>query len=285
MTIRTGRVRAAMGLASAAAALTMAPARAHAAPCESGRGGLMRDFGFAPLARVARPSTPGGASELRLATPAVIRQVRADGPAAGRVREGDALVAIDGLPVATPEAAQRYLRVAPGEVVRLVVGREGQVHEIALTTGAVCVPIPPAPPQAPHVPHAPDAPDAPHASGVDATPIPPLPPAGELLAPGLFGLAIRCDDCGDVEADGRVAFRFGRPPTVVGVTPHSPAARAGVRAGDRLTHVDGVALTDAQGWPRLAALAPGRAARLTFARGGAGDARTFERVLRASDAR
>ncbi len=272
MTIRTGRALAAMAITSAAATLAILPTRAHGAPCDGGRGGLMRDFGFAPLARLVRPSAQG-ASEIVLASPAVIRTVRADGPAAGRVQEGDALVAIDGHSIGTPEAARRYLRVAPGEAARLVVARVGATREVPVATGAGCVPIPPAPPSAPSAPGA----DAP---GVDGPPVPPLPPAGELLAPTLFGFAIRCEQCGDVEADGRVAFRFGRPPAVAGVTPDSPAARAGVRAGDRLTHVDGVALTDAQGWPQLASVAPGRAVRLTFARGGT-DARTFEVVLRA----
>jgi membrane-associated protease RseP (regulator of RpoE activity) len=283
MTIRPGRALAtALAAASAATALALAPAPAHAAPpCDGGRGGLMRDFGFAPIPRVVRPGADGQ-PEIRLAGPFAIRDVRADGPAAGRVREGDALVAIDGLPIATPEAARRYLRVAPGESVRLVVARDGRPHAVTLTTGAACVPIPPAPP-APSATPAPDAPGV-AAPGVAAPADPPLPPAAELLAPGLFGFAIRCDACGDVAQDGRVAFRFGRPPAVVAVTPDSPAARAGVRTGDRLTHVDGVALTGAQGWPRLAAVAPGRTVRLTFARGAA-DGPPFEVALRAADGR
>jgi membrane-associated protease RseP (regulator of RpoE activity) len=67
-------------------------------------------------------------------------------------------------------------------------------------------------------------------------------------------------------ATGRVELAH-EPPVVVRVEPGSPAERAGIRPGDRLTHVAGVAITGAEGWPRFQAIRPGHGVTLGFARG------------------
>lgn len=81
-----------------------------------------------------------------------------------------------------------------------------------------------------------------------------------------LGLTIDCNDCGDDEATG--GFRFRRPPVVVGVAPGSPAAQAGIRPGDLITHVDGVAITDARAWAHLTALRPEHQVRFQMQRSG-----------------
>ena len=127
--------------------------------------------------------------------------------------------------------------------------------------------LPPPPPQAPRPPRVPHAP---------AAPLPPLPPPPpEILPAGWFGFGISCDECGVRRNNDDVSMYFGEPPVVENVEPGSPAQRAGLRRGDRLTHVDGLSLTTRQGARRFAAIRPGQAVTWTYRRGsGAYTART-----------
>lgn len=71
-------------------------------------------------------------------------------------------------------------------------------------------------------------------------------------------------------ADGEwdVEWFFTSPPEITAVEPGSPAAGAGLRRGDLLTHIDGSALTTEDGGRRLAAVEPGDTVRWTFDREG-----------------
>ena len=86
---------------------------------------------------------------------------------------------------------------------------------------------------------------------------------------GWFGFGIQCRNCGVHSERGRSAvFQFRETPTVVSVEPGTPAAGAGMRRGDRLTHVDGVSLTTAEGWRRFGAIQPGQRVSWTYTRDG-----------------
>jgi membrane-associated protease RseP (regulator of RpoE activity) len=85
---------------------------------------------------------------------------------------------------------------------------------------------------------------------------------------GWFGFGIQCRDCGVSDVGGRSVYRFLQAPTVVSVEPGTPAAGAGMRRGDRLTHVDGVSITTAEGWRRFAAIQPGHRVSWTYTRDG-----------------
>lgn len=256
----------AAALAVAVLGTAPAPAQAQGEICAIGRGGLMTDLGFDRPARSMRPGGPHGHGELVFESEPRITGVRDEGPAAGRLREGDVLVAVDGEPITTRAGARRYAAIDPGEKVRLSVRRGGDVRDVTLVAVGQCVPHPPAPPAPPAAPMAPAAP---------APPAAPLPPQDEIMPEGWLGFAIDCQNCGQDESTG--VFRFREPPVVTGVEPGSPAARAGLRPGDRLTHVDGVSLTARAGWPRFYAVQPGEAVRLTYAR----DGRTHQVTLTA----
>ena len=237
----------AMHACAAAAVLLMVvsppPLEAQGESCADGLGALMTDLGF----KIPRRSMAlGGPADVRFGPESEIRGVRPDGPAAGRLLDGDLLVALDGEAITTPEAARRFSGIRPGERVVLTVHRGGEIHEVGITAEERCGLHPPAPP------HAPDA------------PAPPLPPAGELMPEGWLGFNLRCDDCGD---DDSGTFRFRAAPVVASVDQGGPAAAAGIRPGDRLTHVEAVALTSPGGWPRFSDIQPGQTVRLTFARG------------------
>jgi membrane-associated protease RseP (regulator of RpoE activity) len=248
----------------------------------------------------------------------VIEGVRENGPGAGRLREGDAIVAIDGQLITTREGGRRYTAVNPGDLVRLSIRRGGRVQEVQVRAGERCMrmprpPAPPAPPARPARPAPPGQPPAPPRPGAAqrpptpprppappaaAHPAPPAPPAApgrppapprpatppvpptpptppappappEIMPDGWFGFGIQCNNCGVRSENGRRGvFQFREQPTVVNVEPGTPAARAGMQRGDRLTHVDGVSITTQDGWRRFSAIQPGQQVRWTYTRGG-----------------
>jgi len=62
-------------------------------------------------------------SYLEYLTPPRIRDIKPGGPAAGRLRDEDILLAVDGLGITTPAAWHRLRDVAPGDSVRFSVRR------------------------------------------------------------------------------------------------------------------------------------------------------------------
>jgi hypothetical protein len=118
-----------------------------------------------------------------------------------------------------------------------------------------------------------DAPPAPRpAPAPRAAPAPPRPPTPpsppDFLPGGWFGFGIGCDNCEIRQERGRNRFTFRSLPRVESVEPGSPAARAGLRRGDRLTHIDGLALTTPQAWRRFGEVEPGQRVRWSYTRNG-----------------
>ncbi|MDB4950943.1 MAG: hypothetical protein JWM27_3592, partial [Gemmatimonadetes bacterium] len=116
----------------------------------------------------------------------------------------------------------------------------------------------------------PAAPAPPAPAAPPAPPTPPAPPA--VLPEGWFGFGIRCSDCSfHMDVDNGVrhssSARFGNEPTVISVEPGSPAYAAGMRGGDRLLAVDGLALTTPAGARRFSAIRPGQTVTWTYRRG------------------
>lgn len=72
----------------------------------------------------------------------LISSIRADGPAAGRLREHDMLLAVDGLAITTPEAWHRLRDVKPGENVRFTVRNEGTIREEIIFVSSRCLAAP-----------------------------------------------------------------------------------------------------------------------------------------------
>jgi hypothetical protein len=141
----------------------------------------------------------------------------------------------------------------------------------------------PAPPASP-VPPAPRAPRAvappewttPEATPTPATaPEPPdaqfdLPEATRILPRGWFGFGFLCDECSAKSGatDSAAVWRFGSWPRVYSVDLGSPAARAGLRRGDVITHIDGVSILTLEGGRRFGAIRPGQAVRWGVVRAG-----------------
>jgi len=64
-------------------------------------------------------------------------------------------------------------------------------------------------------------------------------------------------------------WTFAEAPVVRQVEPGGPAEAAGLRVGDRLIEIDGIAMTSTDGGRRFTAIQPGAAVQWTVERGGA----------------
>jgi hypothetical protein len=158
-------------------------------------------------------------------------------------------------------------------------------HEVAVAAASGSGPTPP-PPQAPRAPRAPRAPEpmrplgwptpeaAPTAADQPEAPEEgfDLPEAPTLIVPrGWFGFGFNCGDCYARPGvpDSGAVWLFGSLPRVYSVDLGGPAARAGVRRGDVITHIDGISILSPEGGRRFGAIRPGQAVRWTLLREGA----------------
>ncbi|UCC49236.1 MAG: PDZ domain-containing protein, partial [Gemmatimonadota bacterium] len=83
---------------------------------------------------------PGRAVIWRFDSELTIREVRTSGPAEGKLRAGDKVVAIDGLLITSAEGGRRWGEVRPGETVQLLVRRDGRERPVEITAGTKCRP-------------------------------------------------------------------------------------------------------------------------------------------------
>ena len=208
-----------------------------------------------------------------------ITGVRDEGAAAAKLRAGDVVVAIDGYLITTREGGKRFAEVRPNEPITLRVRRDGREREVRVVPDARCeslgAPVAPAAPAAPAAVAGTPAPAAPAAQpAMIARPRPaaaavPTPPEPTLALPrGSLGFSIRCYDCSVqiLKTQAEPIWSFSSDPIVERVERGSQAAQAGLRAGDVLTHIDGAALTSAEGGRAFGAVQPGDTVALGFVR-------------------
>jgi hypothetical protein len=161
-----------------------------------------------------------------------------------------------GRPATAPRAATAPRPAStprPAEPAEPAVAPEHPLEEVE-TPEAVEAPEPPRPPRAVRAPRAPRAPAefAPRAR-----------------AQGWLGIGLSCNECG-ISADapeGERVWEFRDQPEISYVDPDSPAARSGLRRGDVLTHIDGIALVSEEGGRAFGAVRPGQSVRLGYKRG------------------
>jgi membrane-associated protease RseP (regulator of RpoE activity) len=210
-----------------------------------------------------------------------VLNVRPGGPADGRLRAGDVIVAIDGNLITTREGGRRLLQPADGRAAQLRIRRDGRELEVDVAPEAECrsdhltAPFsarPPTPPPAAGAARVPRptverAPVSPAAVPVPASAWPVTAPM--LLPSGWLGFSFSCSGCTvQVEGDSVRVWSFAEPPVVTAVEPASPAARAGIRVGDRLVSIDEQAITSARGGERFGAIRSGERVAVGIERSG-----------------
>jgi membrane-associated protease RseP (regulator of RpoE activity) len=223
-------------------------------------------------------------------TEPIVRGLDPTLPGSDILREGDAIVAIDGALITTNRGQEAYARLPGSGEVRVRVRRDGETRELSVPVASVCpsspslapviagrtIPVPPVAPAAVLAP-TPPTPPSPAAAAVPATPAtPPVPPvpAGP---DARLGFGFRCGPCSSHRSYGETTWTFSNPLEVTGVPQDGPAWEAGMRPGDRILRIDGIDVTRDEGGRRFGAIAPGDLVRWTLER----DGRTFEVTSRA----
>lgn len=210
--------------------------------------------------------------------PVVLSAKRSGLPGSEQLQAGDVITSIDGVLITTKEGGRRFANVVPGTSTKIGVRRDGRELTLTVMPTASCdalgfaepmvdaVPLLP-PPKAPAPAAAPRAPVV-----ADALPAPaaaPLPaPPPKATPRGRMGFSITCTRCEVHTPEGADAPRwaFSEPPVVERIEVNGPAAAAGLRGGDVLTHIDGVSFTTPEGGERFGAVEPGDTVTFRFLR-------------------
>ncbi len=231
--------------------------------------GVEADLGFSNMT-FTQGHTYLRAGYTQFGTEPILGGIDPNGPAAGRLREGDALVAVNGELITTRAGSLRYAALRPGVPVRLTVRRAGRNLDVTLEPRARCAvalpapPAPPAPPRSPALPATPSADvEAPLPPDVPLPPLPPVPLPGKRAT---LGLSFSCHCALQLNGEDEV-WSFKEAPEVTQVTAGGPAARAGLRRGDHIESIDGFGILSTEGGRRFGAIAPGQHVRLGVRRG------------------
>jgi hypothetical protein len=233
-------------------------------------------------------STPGSGHPWSFRSEPKITSLETDSRAGALLKTGDVITAVNGKAITTYEGAQELANVKPGQPVVLTIRRNGTTYKYAITPEGTC----PADTRLLGI-YAPGRPDgmAPLPSYAVAAPgrtpraytLPPTaattPPSYKLAKPGFnyvprpwasFGMGLSCNRCTMwfSEGEGTHTMKFTTTPEVYSVEPGGPAARAGIRRGDVITHVNGVEINTEEGSSLFANAMPGDTLRFTVRRGG-----------------
>jgi membrane-associated protease RseP (regulator of RpoE activity) len=227
---------------------------------------------------------PSDARPWRFRSAIRVDAVEAGGPAQGVLRPGDVIVEAAGAPVTSVEGARRLWSLRPGESVRLTIEREGRRMQVTLRAASICpddgraigryAPAvvmggDPAAGPAPSAAGRPTPAPSAGAGAPSAGPVP-VPDAPDLRPEGWLGFGLACNQCGWAREGGDAApyWESEGEPILYVVQPGSPAARAGLREGDVLTHVRALPITSREGGRALGAVRPGERVALRVRRGG-----------------
>jgi hypothetical protein len=190
---------------------------------------------------------------------------------AGRVlRVG---VTAAGINANDPSGLGQYMPLAPGSAEGNYGFPRPRVPAQPGVTRAPDLPIAPRASALPGVTRAPEAPQTPRASPLASTApvaaMPPVPPS-PASPDGWFGFSIRCNQCGWSRERNEDSPRWesSTPPQIGIVAAGGPADIAGLKTGDRITHIDGASILGPEGARRFGAVRPGQRIRLTVTRNG-----------------
>lgn len=205
-------------------------------------------------------------------------EIRADGPARGVLREGDVLVAVDGMPVTTRAAGRALAEMRPGVPVELTVRRDApaSVERAGVPMGRLRVEVVPVescarfrvssgPQEMPSYLERTDG-RVVQRDRIDRslTPVPEGVGSARFEGAGLVlagATAIRVDEGGDVR------WRFAGEVVVADVMEGGAAARAGIVPGEVVVSADDQPLTTLEGVSTLMGAAPERPVLLFVRRG------------------
>lgn len=192
-----------------------------------------------------------------------VRGLEENGPASGKLQEGDTLVAVDGMLITTLEGGRRLANLTPGKPVTLRVRRGGQEVDIQVVPRSGCnmpqLAVLGGGTRTHPVQRRPETP-----------PVPEPPRIPELPEPAIdFGMEIECGGCGwRREPGGELLFETLESPRVLSIEEGGAADEAGLRPGDILLRIDGRPFKSPEGAEHLGTLRPNQQVTLEIGRGG-----------------
>jgi S1-C subfamily serine protease len=209
--------------------------------------------------------TPSGLAH-RFSTEPTVWGIDPAGPASGHLRDGDAIVAVDGALITSSEGGRHLanLRAETPLVLRVRRGTEERnvrlVPKVSCATTKLVVGT---------------IGNGPRDRGVQ----PPRASLGEIDAlerltrtraaePRVeFGMDLTCDECGWQVVNDTLVFDAVDPPTVSSVHDGGPAAAAGIRVGDVLLDVNGAPFASRAAGRLLGQVRPGDVISIRVRRG------------------
>lgn len=203
-------------------------------------------------------------------------EIAPDGPAAGRVLEGDVLLAVDGSPVTTREAGRTLAALEPGTPVELTLRRDGDLVQVEIVPveGCASFTVSTGPGEMPRFLER----DARGRVGrvrrdrVDRS-LSPVPTGTGTARFEAAGLVLAGATEIRVAPDGSVSWWFVADPVVAEVVEGGEAGRLGIVPGEVIVTADDQPLTEPAGVSALAGAAPDRPVMLFVRRG-----RSFRQV-------
>jgi hypothetical protein len=205
------------------------------------RGRLGADFGyrFISCAGCLGVKQFGAREYTTFSDEPVLHEIRRDGPGVGKLDDNDTLVAVNGYPITTLEAAMLLSEWKAGPV-EFSLRKGGVPRKESVTPAPVCIA---------------ERPDK-------FTP--------QVAGEARLGVAIECKRCRVGKGkDGRERWRYPAPPMLLEVLQGGPGQLAGLMKGDTLVSVDGFPITSDSAGERLGSVSAGRKMRWAVRRKGA----------------
>ena len=217
-----------------------------------------------------------------------IAEIAANSPAERSLHVGDTLVAIDNALITTKDGGRRFANIEPGQAVKIRYRREERIQEVTLAALSRCAPaieglsvIPSfsgtsassAAPESHDLIGGPRIRIQKSESGEDpaaigsATKPKPREGAAPKSDEGNAGISWACGPCWSKSTpEGVTEWNFSAPVTITKVWAGGPAERAGIRAGDLITGVNGNPIESKQGTECFVNLRSGQPALFTIVR-------------------
>ncbi len=214
-------------------------------------------------------STPQGTSHTFTVEP-LLRGVPANGPAAGRLRDGDVIVAVNGALITTAVAGRILAAPIAGRAISFRIRRAGAEFETDVTPVAGCEQLGIVMADSPQAEARAVAQMAAIVARRGVRERSTMRPATAAEVSVDFGMTLQCGDCGwRVPLDGGwVRWQATERPRVSTVEAGGPADRAGVRVGDVLESLNDAPFVGGIESPIWNALRAGRSGTLRLTRDG-----------------
>ena len=255
-----------------AVALVLMPAllRAQQGACPTGGNpvaqlGIERFECITNLGCEINRRSPSGLTH-RFSTEPTVWGIDPAGPASGHLRNGDAIVAVDGALITSAEAGRHLANLRAETPVVLRVRRGTEERTVKLVPKVSCTTTKLVVGTTGHVPRDRGM-QPPRASLGDVDALERLARTQAADPRVEFGMDLSCDECGWRVVNDTLVFDALNPPTVSLVHDGGPAAAAGIRVGDVLLDVNGAPFASRAAGRSLGQLRPGDVISIRVRRG------------------